>query len=289
MHTMKLGEVTISRVVEIDRSSFPTASMLPGSDADVIARHHRWLKPHFFDERTGDLASRIQTYVMKTPRHTILIDTGVGNDKARTLAPAWNMRTGGSYLDDLAAVGVTPEQVDFVVCTHLHVDHVGWNTRWQDGRWVPTFPNAKYVIAGAEWEFWKYENESGKEESGCIADSVVPVVEAGQALLVDSDFKIGEHLRFEPWVGHTPGHVCVRLTTSAGTAIFSGDLMHRTVQVAEPQWSSRFCYDPAQARLTRRAFVERHADSGTLIMAGHFPHPGFIVKEGGGYRFALPS
>ena len=142
MQTTKLGEVTISRVIEIDRSSFPTASMLPGSSAEVIAGHHRWLKPYFFDERTGDLASRIQTYVVRTPHHTILIDTGVGNDKARTLAPAWNMRS-GTYLDDLAAVGVTPEQVDFVVCTHLHVDHVGWNTRWQDGRWVPTFPNAQ--------------------------------------------------------------------------------------------------------------------------------------------------
>jgi glyoxylase-like metal-dependent hydrolase (beta-lactamase superfamily II) len=112
------------------------------------------------------------------------------------------------------------------------------------------------------------------------------VVDAGQALLVDSDFKIGEHLRFEPWVGHTPGHVCVRLTASAGTAVFSGDLMHRTVQVAEPQWSSRFCYDAAQARVTRQAFVERHADSGTLILAGHFPRPGYIVRENGGHRFA---
>ena len=147
---MKLGEVTIARVIEIDRSSFPTASMLPDSTAAEVAAHHHWLKPHFFDERTGDLASRIQTYVVRTPRHTILIDTGVGNDKARTGAPAWNMRK-GTYLDDLAAVGVTPEQVDFVVCTHLHVDHVGWNTRWQDGRWIPTFPHARYVIAGAEY------------------------------------------------------------------------------------------------------------------------------------------
>jgi len=281
---MKLGEVTISRVIEIDRSSFPTASMLPDSTGAEVAAHYHWLKPHFFDERTGDLASRIQTYVVRTPRHTILIDTGVGNDKARTGAPAWNMRK-GTYLDDLAAVGVTPEQVDFVVCTHLHVDHVGWNTRWQDGRWIPTFPNARYVIAGAEYEFWKYESDAGKEESGCIADSVVPIVEAGQAVLVDSDFKVGEHMRFEPWVGHTPGHVCVRLTTSAGTAVFSGDLMHRTVQVAEPQWSSRFCYDPARARATRRAFVEQHADSGTLILAGHFPQPGFIIRAGGGHRF----
>jgi len=284
MQMMKLGEVTIARVIEIDRSSFPTSAMLPDSTADAIAAHHNWLKPHFFDERTGDLASRIQTYVVRTPRHTVVIDTGVGNDKRRAGAPAWHMR-GSSYLDDLAAVGVRPEHVDFVLCTHLHVDHVGWNTRWQDGRWVPTFPKAEYVIAGAEWEFWKYESDTGKEESGCIADSVVPVVEAGQARLVDSDFRVDEHLRFEPSIGHTPGHVCVRLTTSAGEAVFSGDLMHRTVQVAEPQWSSRFCYDSAGARATRRAFVERHADSGTLILAGHFPHPGFIVREGGGYRF----
>src|SRR4030095_1806563 len=180
MQAMKLGEVTISRVIEIDRSSFPTASMLPDSTAGEIAAHHHWLKPHFFDERIGDLASRIQTYVVRTPRHTILIDTGVGNDKTPTGAPSWNMRR-SAYLDDLAAIGVTPEQVDFVLCTHLHVDHVGWNTRWQDGRWVPTFPNARYLIAGAEYEFWKYESDAGKEESGCIADSVVPVVEAGRA------------------------------------------------------------------------------------------------------------
>jgi len=117
----------------------------------------------------------------------------------------------------------------------------------------------------------------------------VPVVEAGQAVLVDSDYAVDQYLRFEPWVGHTPGHVCVRLTTAAGTAVFSGDLMHRTVQVAEPQWSSRFCYDAAQARATRRAFVERHADSGTMILAAHFPHPGYIVREGGGHRFTLAA
>jgi glyoxylase-like metal-dependent hydrolase (beta-lactamase superfamily II) len=288
MNTLTLGEVTISRIVEIGRSSFPTAQMLPESNADQVARHHRWIKPHFWDDTTGDLGSRIQTWIVRTPEHTVLVDTGVGNDKDRGDNALWNRRSGG-YLDDLRAAGVTPERVDMVLCTHLHVDHVGWNTRLVDGRWVPTFPKAKYVFPGEEWEFWKHEDQAGREKSGCIADSVVPVVEAGQALLVDNDFKIGEHLRFEPWVGHTPGHVCVRLTTSAGTAVFSGDLMHRTVQVAEPQWSSRFCYDPGRARLTRREFVERHADSGTMILASHFPHPGFIVKEAGSFRFTLPS
>src|SRR5262249_42320749 len=123
-------------------------------------------------------------------------------------------------------------------------------------------------------------------ENGCIADSVVPVVEAGQAVFVDDDYAIGEFLRFEPSRGHTPGHVSVRLRTAAGQAVFSGDLMHRTVQVAEPQWSSSFCYDRAEAAKTRREFVERHADSGTLILPAHFPHPGYIVRANGGHRFA---
>ena len=180
MHTLTLGDVSISRIVEIGRSSFPTAQMLPESDAGRIASHHRWIKPHFFDEVTGDLGSRIQTWIVRTPQHTVLVDTGVGNDKDRGDNALWNRRSGG-FLDDLAAAGVTPEQVDLVLCTHLHVDHVGWNTRLVNGRWVPTFPNAKYVFPGEEWEFWKYEEQAGREKSGCIADSVVPVVEAGRA------------------------------------------------------------------------------------------------------------
>jgi glyoxylase-like metal-dependent hydrolase (beta-lactamase superfamily II) len=279
MRTIRLGEVTIDRVVEINRSSFPTTSMLPDSTPAAIAAHHPWLRTHFLDPETGDLRSHIQSYLVRTPRHTVLIDTGVGNDKSRADNPAWHRRR-GTFLDDLAALGVGPEQVDFVVCTHLHIDHVGWNTRL-----VPTFPNAKYVMAGEEWEFWKAEDAAGAEPYGCIADSVTPVVEAGRALLVDADHVIDEHLRFEPSPGHTPGHVCVRLRTGAGEAVFAGDLMHRTVQVAEPQWSSRFCADPDAARVTRRAFVERHADSGVLVIPAHFPWPGFIVRADGGHRF----
>jgi glyoxylase-like metal-dependent hydrolase (beta-lactamase superfamily II) len=278
MTTLPLGDVTVTRVIEIDRSSFPTLSMLPDSTPDAIGRHHHWLRPHFWDDRTGDLGSRIGTYIVKTPRHTVLIDTGVGNDKPRDGSPAWHMRR-SSYLDDLRAAGVTPQRVDVVVCTHLHVDHVGWNTRRVGDRWVPTFPKARYVFAGEEWEFWRHEKDA------CITDSVVPVVEAGQAVLVDADYVVDDWLRLEPTPGHTPGHVSVRLTTSAGEAVFSGDLMHRTVQVAEPQWSSRFCYDPPKARATRRAFVERHADSGVLVLAAHFPAPGFIVRADGGCRF----
>ena len=284
MPSLTLGEVTVTRVIEIGRSTFPTASMLPASTPEAIARHRGWLEP-FWDDTTGDLGSRIGTWIVRTPEHVVLIDTGVGNDKQRENA-LWNRRR-GTFLDDLQAAGVQTEQVDIVVITHMHVDHVGWNTRLVDGRWVPTFPRARYVFAGEEWSFWKHESARGGDEAGCIDDSVLPVVAAGQADLVDDKHRIDPWLRLEPSVGHTPGHVGVRLSTRAGEAVFSGDLMHRVVQVAEPQWSSRFCYDGARAAETRRDFVERHADSGVLVLPAHFPQAGYIVRAAEGFRFQV--
>jgi glyoxylase-like metal-dependent hydrolase (beta-lactamase superfamily II) len=284
MQTIHLGEVTIDRVVELSRSSFPTTSLLPDSTAADLAKHHDWLAPHFLDADTGDVRGCIQTYIVRTPQHTILVDTGVGNHKPRDGMPAWHMRQ-GTYLIDLAAAALTPEAVDIVLCTHLHVDHVGWNTCLVDGQWVPTFPNATYIFAGEEWEFWRSEHESEAEANACIGDSVWPVVEAGQVQFVDSRHVINDHGRLEPSPGHTPGHICLRLTTGASEVVFSGDVMHRPVQVAEPQWSTLFCTDPSQSRATRQAFVERHADADTLILAAHFPEPGRIVRAGGGFRF----
>lgn len=285
MQTIELGDVTITRVIEIDRSFYPTASMLPESTADAVQRHYGWIRPHFFDERTGDIGSRIQSYVVRTPRHTVVIDTGVGNDKPRDESPIWNMRQ-GTYLSDLEQAGVTPGDVDFVITTHMHVDHVGWNTRWVGGAWVPTFPRARYLMVGEEWEFWNYERARNHEAAMLIGDSVAPVVEAGRAVLVDTKHVIDEHLAFEPWPGHTPGHAAVRLRASGGDAVFSGDLMHRVVQVAEPQWNSRFCGDGPRARKSREDFLARYADTGTLVCAAHFPQPGYIVTEGGERRFA---
>jgi glyoxylase-like metal-dependent hydrolase (beta-lactamase superfamily II) len=284
MDVMRLGDVSITRVVEIDRSFYPTASMLPESTPDAVARHHDWIKPHFFDERTGDIGSRIQSYVVRTPGHTVVIDTGVGNDKHRDGSPVWHLRK-GSYLDDLAAVGVKPEDVDHVILTHLHVDHVGWNTRLVDGDWVPTFPRAKYLIVGEEWEFWQHERRHHAEAAVLLDDSVAPIIDAGRAGLVDATHVIDEYLSFEPWPGHTPGHAAVRLRTNRGEVVFCGDLMHRVVQVAEPQWNSRFCSDGPRAAASRREFIDRHADTGTLICAAHFPQPGYVVTERGQRRF----
>ncbi len=284
MTALTIGDVTVTKVVELDRSSFQIGAMLPDSTQERIAAQRDWLGPELFDPATGVHKASIHSYVLRTPWHTVVIDTCVGNDKPRNGHQPWHMRR-GPYLADLAAVGVKPEDVDLVICTHLHVDHVGWNTRLENGRWVPTFPRARYLFAREEFEFWKRESETGREEYGLIEDSVLPIVNAGLAELVASDHVIDDRLRFEPSPGHTPGHVCVRLTTPAGHAIFTGDMMHRPIQVAEPDWNSRFCRDQDLARKTRRAFLERHADADVVILAAHFPVPGRIVGPGGRTRF----
>jgi len=284
MTALTIGDVTVTRVVELDRSSFEIGAMLPESTPERIAAQRDWMGPKLLDPVTGVHKACIQSYVLRTPWHTVVIDTCVGNDKPRNGVPAWHMRR-GTYLSDLAAAGVKPEDVDMVICTHLHVDHVGWNTRLEGGRWVPTFPRARYVIVREEFEFWKREGETGREEFGLIDDSVMPVVEAGMADLVASDHVIDDRLRLEPAPGHTPAHVCVRLTTPAGQAIFTGDMMHRPIQVAEPEWNSRFCDDAELARKTRRGFLERHADADVIVLAAHFPVAGRIVAPGGRARF----
>ncbi len=165
MTALTIGDVTVTRVVELDRSSFEIGAMLPESTPERIAAQRDWMGPELLDPVTGVHKACIQSYVLRTPWHTVVIDTCVGNDKPRNGVPAWHMRQ-GTYLSDLAAAGVKPEDVDMVICTHLHVDHVGWNTRLEGGRWVPTFPRARYVIVREEFEFWKREGETGREEFG---------------------------------------------------------------------------------------------------------------------------
>jgi glyoxylase-like metal-dependent hydrolase (beta-lactamase superfamily II) len=207
----------------------------------------------------------------------------VGNDKDRGGRPPFHMLH-TAFLEDLRAAGVAPESIDVVLCTHLHVDHVGWNTRLERGRWVPTFPRARYLFARREWEHWSAERDD--DTVRIMADSVTPIVEAGLATLVEADHRISDELWLEPTPGHTPGHVSVRLRSGDADAVITGDLMHHPIQMAEPQWCSHFDVDPEQARKTRRAFCERYADRPVTVLGTHFHHPtaGRIVTHGPAWR-----
>ncbi|CCD99591.1 putative metallo-beta-lactamase superfamily protein [Bradyrhizobium sp. STM 3809] len=224
----------------------------------------------------------VQSYVVKTPHHTILIDSCIGNDKPRA-RPVWNMKTDDSYMRALAAAGISVDDIDVVMCTHLHTDHVGWNTRLDNGRWVPTFPNARYVFAQAEYDYWVAQND--KAEVPAFADSVLPVVEAQRADIVSDGFVIGDHVRLLPTPGHTPGHVAVAIGKARDEAVFAGDLIHSPLQLAYPELSPKFDVDPKQAAVTRRGFLDRYCDTPTLCCTAHFPSPsaGRITRNGNGF------
>ncbi|MGH6934293.1 MAG: MBL fold metallo-hydrolase [Dongiaceae bacterium] len=226
---------------------------------------------------------------MRTRRHKILIDGCLGEDKTCRWYQPWHRLRGLRFLSDLATVGLAPGDIDFVMCTHLHGDHVGWNTRLVDGRWVPTFPKARYVISRRELEWWKSFNAGANAEDyeECIDESVLPVVEAGQALLVAEDHAIDDEVWLEPLLGHTPGHFGVRLKSNGAEAIMIGDLMHCPVQCPEPDWNSSSDFDPDQARRVRRRFLESHAEIDRLVLTSHFPSPsvGHIRRHERTFRF----
>ena len=282
MQPLTLGRLRISAVVERAGPTRPTW-LLPDATPEAVERHRQWLAPHFMDDK-GRFLQSIHAFVIQAPGFTALIDTCVGNDKDRGgRAPFHMMQT--TFLGDLRAAGVAPESVDLVVCTHLHVDHVGWNTRPDNGRWVPTFPRARHLFGRVEWEHWSSENADDTKR--IMADSVTPVLDAGLADLVAMDHRVSSEMWFEPTPGHTPGHVSVRLASGGAEAVITGDLMHCPVQVAEPDWGSHFDSDPEQARKTRRAFCERYADTAVAVLGTHFHHPtaGRIVRHGSTWRF----
>lgn len=285
-----LGDMTVSRIVEYEGPIFPPGFLFPDADAETLRANADWLQPAFIDPASANLIMSFHSFVVRTPRHTILVDTCLGNQKHRPQRDFWHMRD-GPYLADLAAMGIAPEDVDFVMCTHLHVDHVGWNTRLIDGRWVPTFPNARYLFGRRELEHWQSVAAAEPVESvnhGSYQDSVLPVVEAGQAVLVDDGHTLDDGIWVEDAPGHTPGNAMIRLKSGDGNAVLTGDTIQHPLQLARPDWSSAFCDDPAQSRESRTRLIEGAADTDTLVLTGHFPNPvaGRIVSAAGeGFRF----
>jgi glyoxylase-like metal-dependent hydrolase (beta-lactamase superfamily II) len=266
-----LGQIVIQRIVESICTEFAPLSFFPETTQEDWARHRSWMEPLALDPVSGNLVLTIQAFLVRTRHHTILVDTCVGDHKPRPARPFWHMLKLNTFLPRLAAAGVRPGDVDYVMCTHLHWDHVGWNTQLQDGRWVPTFPNAKYIFAQREWE--TFEALHRKDPQPHVIDSILPVMEARQAQLVSGDFALDDEVWLEATPGHTPGHVCVHLASQGAEAVITGDCIHSPVQCVEPGWIMRADFDPGLARTTRRSFLERYCDSGVTVCATHFPEP----------------
>jgi glyoxylase-like metal-dependent hydrolase (beta-lactamase superfamily II) len=289
----RFGDLTVHAVVE-QRSEAPAANIFPdlhpGLVADLVRDHRDWLVGPHLDE-AGNRRGAIRTWVIRDGARTIVVDTCVGNHKHRagTGFDRWH-HLDLPFLDNLAAVGVQPEAVDLAICTHLHVDHVGWNTRWDGAAWVPTFPNARYVWVEEEWYHWRAAADPMTEL--LRSDSLQPVVDAGLVDLVPCDHRITDHLRFEDTRGHTPAHAAVRLTDPSGAtpgAVFSGDLMHSPLQLVLPALEVVYDVDRAGAIRARHDFLDRYAGSRVLMFSAHFggDGAGFVERHGSAHRFAM--
>ena len=273
LYRWRVGEVEITRVLEFEAALFEPAVLYPEVSLEVVRRHRGWLEPTLMDPASGLLVFAFHSTVVRTPRATILVDTCSGNDKERPHKLRYH-RKNWPYLANLATAGFAPEDIDYVLCTHLHADHVGWNTRLLNGRWVPTFPNARYLFAREEWDHWQVAGLRAKYTTDpYYEDSLLPIMESGQAEFVATDYAIDDSVRIEPWPGHTPGHICVLVRSQHASVVLSGDIMHTALQCAEPQLNSCFCVDPEMARATRRRFLETFADSPVMVIPAHFPTP----------------
>lgn len=282
MNRWKIGDVTITRVVEMETISKATFVLKDGSPENI--RTVPWLRPRFANA-DGKVIMSVHAFVIESPGHRMVVDTCIGNDKRRAF-PGWNMLQ-LPFLADLEKTGFARESIDRVLCTHLHVDHVGWNTMLVDGKWTPTFPRARYLIGRKEWAHWSKAGEPDTRD--LLDDSVCPVFDAGLADLVESDARITEEICLEPTPGHTPGHHSVRISSRGEEAVITGDLMHHPVQMAHPEWGSNFDSDFEQAIATRRAFLERYCDKPILVLGTHFaaPSAGRIVRDGKAWRLEI--
>jgi glyoxylase-like metal-dependent hydrolase (beta-lactamase superfamily II) len=289
--TIEIGAVTVTRVMEWEGLFSPGTELVPDSTPEFWAAEADLLAPDHFDPATGLIRACLQTFVLRSEGRTILVDTGAGDGKERPYIPVFgHLETG--FLDRLAAVGVRPEDVDVVINTHVHIDHVGWNTVLRDREWVPTFPNARYLFSAADFEYWNPLN--GHERRGALVnqnmfeDSVLPVHRAGLADAWEGDtHRVDANLTLELAPGHTPGLSVLRLESEGERAVFVGDLLHSPAQILNPGWNSCFCEDPAAAAASRHRVLAWAADHNALLVPAHLggKHAAEVVRDGD--RFAV--
>lgn len=278
-----VGKVRITVIPE-NGFAFPHDLLLPASTLAEL-KAIDWLAPPFFTAE-GNLALSVQAFVIDTGDKRIVVDTCMGNDKPRS-SPVSNMLQ-TDFLQRFEAAGFARETIDFVLCTHLHVDHVGWNTMLQDDRWVPTFPNARYLIGRIEHDFWR-ETAILREgdDAAIMIDSVQPLFDHGVVELVETDHRVCDEVWLLPTPGHTPGHVSVHIESEGARALLSGDFLHNPAQVARPDWGAFVDEDMVQSESTRRAQLSEIADQPVLLIGTHFPAPtaGYVVTDAAGFRF----
>lgn len=287
MQDIGLGDVTISAILEHQKLGMAPRDLFPTSDPETVSRHYAEMEPFLYDAESGRIVLAFQSFLIRTPKSIILVDTCNGADKLKE-AILWDTQP---WLDRFHELGLTVADVDFVLCTHLHIDHTGWNTRLEKGRWVPTFPNATYLFERREYAYWQKVAETGevppRQRGDIWGMNCLPVAEAGQAELVDGPHRVDDYVSLIPAPGHSPGHYCVRIRSGGLEAIALGDLAHHMLQCREPDWSTPFCWDPEMASKSRRRLFSEAAGSRALLLPTHFPAPtaGRVTADGDRFRY----
>ena len=292
MREIAVGDVRIASIVERDGPWRKIANMFPNADVELARRHLATMDSFLYDPASDKLVLPCQTFVVRTPRHTILIDTCTGDEKGHP-AP-WDFSV-QPWLTGFHALGLKFEDIDYVFCTHLHIDHPGWNTRLVNGRWVPPFPNAKSLFHRQEYAFWENDALTGANSHGDNGSvwrmNCLPIVEAGKALLIDESYSLDDTFFLSLTPGHSPFHCCVHIRSQGREAIVTGDLMHHALQCIEPDWSSGFDTDPVMSAKSRWKFFGQYADTNVLMLPIHFPSPttGRIASNGDRFRYIFSA
>jgi glyoxylase-like metal-dependent hydrolase (beta-lactamase superfamily II) len=281
--TFHLGSVTIDRVLDIDEIFFPSDYLFPDATRSAVDELSHGFVDEQFDRDSGMMRQAFAAYLIRGAGPTVLVDAGVGRGKHRPFHP-WHRRTDDYFLRNLAAVGCTTADVDYVVSTHLHADHVGWNTELVDGVWVPTFERARYLLARPEIAMLDEEYVADPEVClGSYRDSIVPLREHGVADLFDDEHHLSDEISLSVRPGHTPGTTVVRVASGSETAFITGDVIHHEVQLLKPEWSSAFCFEFDRAAAVRRRTLTEVAETGAILMPAHFP-PCRLQVSGGGFE-----
>ena len=280
----QIGDVQVTRLVEVNAHEDPFTMLSTECEPDM-AKHYPWLMPNFATPK-GIMKISFQAFALKTPEQTIIVDTCIGEGRVREFEIFTHMQS--DYLEDLAAAGYDPDAADVVLCTHLHFDHVGWNTRERNGRWVPTFPNARYLFSKREYRHWEKVRKDGDGHGHFdhFVDAIDPVVEAGLVDLIDDAHQVCKEVSLFPTPGHTPGHVSVLIRSRGQEAVITGDLMHHPIQLIRPDLPVNADTDKVQGAATRKAFCERFANREVTVIGTHFCEPtaGRIVSDKTNWR-----